>query len=299
MKKHAIKTYRSPASGDELSLEAEQAADGAVLSGVLVSQKGEQYQVADGIPNFIYPRELDGNDAEFQQKYDQAAEQYDAGLDWLFKSFYESEDAVRKNFVELLQVQPGQKILEVGCGTGKDSVLIAKALNGTGELFLHELSSGMLKLCRKRLDAEGLSAEYLLGNASYLPFPDGYFDAVFHFGGINTFNEKQRALDELTRVTRVGGAVVVGDESVPPWLREKQFGQVLMKANPLYKYEPPLSLLPACARNVSVRWMLGNAFYIIRYEVGKGEPPLDLDLPIPGKGDSLRLRYFGAPSTVV
>jgi hypothetical protein len=64
-----------------------------------------------------------------------------------------------------------------------------------------------------------------------------------------------------------------------------------MNANPLYEYEPPLDLLPERARNVSIRWILGNAFYVIRYEVGSGPPPLDLDLPIPGKGDSLRSRY--------
>jgi hypothetical protein len=70
-----------------------------------------------------------------------------------------------------------------------------------------------------------------------------------------------------------------------------------MKANPLYKNELPIDCLPESARNVSVRWLLGNAFYVIRYEVGEDAPPIDLDLPIPGKGDSLRTRYFGSPVT--
>ena len=37
----------------------------------------------------------------------------------------------------------------------------------------------------------------------------------------------------------------------------------------------------------------GNAFYVIDFQVGEGEPPIGLDLPIPGKGDSLRSRHLG------
>jgi hypothetical protein len=52
--------------------------------------------------------------------------------------------------------------------------------------------------------------------------------------------------------------------------------------------------LPETAREVCVRWLLGNAFYVIAYLVGEGHPKIDLDLPIPGKrGGTHRTRYFG------
>jgi SAM-dependent methyltransferase len=182
-------------------------------------------------------------------------------------------------------------VLEVGCGTGCDSVLIARQIGERGELFASELSSGMLRLAAAKLAAATPRIELLLCNASHLPFADETFDAVFHFGGLNTFGEKARAIEEMTRVARVGGKVVVGDEGTAPWLREKPFGRILANANPLYEHVPPLELLPESARDVRLRWIIGNAFYVIDYRRGRGLPPLDLDLPIPGKGDSLRSRW--------
>jgi SAM-dependent methyltransferase len=134
----------------------------------------------------------------------------------------------------------------------------------------------------------------VLSNASYLPFADDSFDAAFHFGGINTFGELRRALSEMTRVVRVGGKVVVGDEGVAPWLRRRLFGRILVKANPLYAHRPPLDAIPDNAADVRLQWILGNAFYVIDYRVAAGPPFVDLDLPIPGKGDSLRSRYYAS-----
>src|SRR5207237_1494729 len=134
--------------------------------------------------------------------------------------------------------------------------------------------------------------EFHLSNVLHLPFADGVFDAAYHFGSLNTFGDKRRALLEMTRVVRPGGKVVIGDESVAPWLRRRRFGRMLLKANPLYRHLPPLAALPQNAREVSLHWVLGNAFYFIEFRVGEGPPPLNIDLPIPGRrGGTLRSRY--------
>jgi ubiquinone/menaquinone biosynthesis C-methylase UbiE len=262
-----------------------------VIEGHLMCACGGTYRIEDGTPNLIYPNQLLPSDEEFKQKYDRGADKYDEGLDWLFGSFCEDENEVRSALVKLLNLRPGLHVLEVGCGTGKDSVHIASELGETGELYVQDISSAMIRLARRRLAGSPTPIEYLLGNAAYLPFNDGFFDAVFHFGGLNTFGEIRRALAEMTRVVHVGGKVVVGDEGVAPWLRKKEFGRVLINANPLYKHRPRLECLPENARDVALRWILGNAFYLIDYRVGDGPPKVDLDLPIPGKGDSLRSRY--------
>jgi ubiquinone/menaquinone biosynthesis C-methylase UbiE len=259
--------------------------------GTLSCACGRRYPIQDGFPDLRYPDELLPSDEEFKTKYDRGARQYDAGLEWLFRSFSEDETAVRRSMVDLLELTPGARVLEIGCGTGKDSVHIAERIGQEGELWALELSLGMLEMARERVGSSG--TRFLLSNASYLPFADRTFDGVFHFGGLNTFGEVPRALAEMARVAKFGAKVVVGDESVPPWLREHIFGRVLMKANPLYRHEVPLAALPIGARSVCVRWVLGSAFYLIDFRVGEGPPPLDLDLPIPGKGDSLRSRYFG------
>jgi ubiquinone/menaquinone biosynthesis C-methylase UbiE len=268
------------------------AASGDVLDeGALSCSCGRVFSVRDGIGNFIHPEQLRPSEEEFQRKYDAGAAKYDEGLRWLFRSFYEDEDRVRAGMIDLLRLKPGDRVLEIGCGTAKDSLHITRRIGPEGELFGLELSPGMLELARVALRVERTPVEYLLANGSYLPFADRTFDAVFHFGGINVFAEIPRAFAEMARVAKVGSRVVVGDESVPPWLREEKFGRVLRNANPLYEHQPPLAALPVGARDVCLRWILGNAFYVIDFQVGEGEPPVDLDLPIPGKGDSLRSRY--------
>ena len=295
MKRTSAEIYRCPYSLKELTLTVARAEADGVTEGCLNARDGRSYPITGGIPDLTFPEKLEASDAEFHDKYECGAEQYDAGLDWLFKSFYEDEQTVRTTMIDLLNLKPGMRVLEIGCGTGKDSIIIAKGLSGAGQLFLLEISRNMLEICRAKLADSSVQIEFLLGNASHLPFPDRYFDAVFHFGGLNTFSEKKRALDEMTRVARIGAEVVVGDEGVPPWLREKLIGKILINANPLYRHQLPLEDLPECVRNVQVRWILGNAFYLISYQVGEGAPKVDLDLPIPGKGDSLRSRYYGKP----
>jgi ubiquinone/menaquinone biosynthesis C-methylase UbiE len=281
---------RCPACGSRLT--SREPVSGEVQSATLVCNCGRTFAVEDGIPRLSHPPELLPSDAEFQEKYDRGAEDYDTGLAWLFSAFRVDEDVLRRRMVDLLELQPGARILETGSGTGKDSVHIRERIHPGGILFAQDLSVGMLRVARQKLAGAPGEAEYVQSNASYLPFADGTFDAAFHFGGINTFGELRRALEEMTRVVRVGGKVVVGDEGIAPWLRRKLFGRILVKANPLYAHRPPLDAIPATAADVRVQWILGNAFYLIDYRVADGPPFVDLDLPIPGRGDSLRSRYY-------
>ena len=64
---------------------------------------------------------------------------------------------------------------------------------------------------------------------------------------------------------------------------------------PFWQHRPPLAAIPDNAADVRLQWILGNAFYVIDYRVASGPPFVDLDLPIPGKGDSLRSRYYASP----
>jgi SAM-dependent methyltransferase len=291
LRRSSLSTLRCPACRRAFVLEAAAGNELEATEGNLRCVCGKSYPIEDGTPNLIYPEQLLPSDEEFKRKYNEGAEHYDAGLEWLFGSFYENENEVRSGMLELLDLRAGSRVLEVGCGTGKDSLHIIERLQENGELYAQDISSGMIQMARRRLAGSITPVEYFLGNAAYLPFEDAYFDAVFHFGGLNTFGEIDRSLAEMTRVVRVGGKVVVGDEGVAPWLREEEFGRVLINANPLYRHSPPLECLPENAQDVGLRWILGNAFYLIDYRVGDGPPKVDLDLPIPGKGDSLRLRY--------
>jgi ubiquinone/menaquinone biosynthesis C-methylase UbiE len=277
-------------------METADAAD--VRSGRLVGA-GRSYPIQDGIPHLIdWSAESFSPEEEREHAYYQAtSDGYDAVMDWVFRSFYEDEAAFRGKMVDLLELKPGSRVLETGAGTCRDSVHIGRRVGTTGELFVQDLSSHMLSIGRERLAQAGAMprAEFFVGNAARLPFPDHSFDAAFHFGGINLFTDRAKAIAEMARVVRVGGKVVFGDEGLAPWLRNSTYGDILQNSNKLYRYSPPLELLPECARDAGVRWLLGGAYYVIDFRVGEGPPPLDLDLPILGRrGGTHRTRYYGA-----
>jgi SAM-dependent methyltransferase len=296
-----IRTYRCPYSQEALHFRGEMAG-GEITEGVLVSASGLEYPLVDGIPHLIQP-ELESyspDEAHEKEYYEATAHAYDSVLDWLFTSFYEDEAAVRRKVIDLLQVAPGDRVIETGAGTCRDTVRIAERLTPDGELYVQDLSPRMLSIGRDRVRSCGLlngsqgRVEFSVGNAERLPFPDRFFDGAYHFGGLNLFSDKEKALAEMARVVRVGGKVVVGDEGLAPWLRGTEYGAILTNSNRLYSYGPPLESVPECARDSTVRWLIGDAFYVIEFRVGDGPPRINLDLPIQGKrGGTHRTRYYG------
>jgi ubiquinone/menaquinone biosynthesis C-methylase UbiE len=292
--------YRCPYTGGQLSLESPQTNGSEVQSGILRAGT-RQYTIVDGVPCLMSEKDEFFNEEEKREySYYQAnAQMYDNVMEWLFASFYEDESGTREEMIDLLALAPGKRVLETGCGTCRDSIRIARRLGHEGELFLQDLSPTMLTLGRQRMKEMATGHDvpepnFFIGNATRLPFPDGYFDGAFHFGGINLFSDKAKALSEMARVVRTGGKVVFGDEAMAPWLRERSYGRILINSNSLYRYDPPIGLLPETARKVSLRWLIGQAFYLIDFEIGDGPPKVDLDRPILGvRGGTHRTRYYG------
>ena len=215
-------------------------------------------------------------------------------MDVLFQTFGTDEQALRTQLTDLLRLPAGATVLETGCGTGRDTVHLAEK---AGMLYATDLSPDMIEVARGRLARSGLAPEryrLMTADATALPFDDGFFDAAYHFGGINLFPDVRKGIAEMARVVKPGGRVVFGDEGVGAWLAESDFGKILVNSNPLYRHQPPIALLPVSARDVACRWILNGAFYVVDFAVGEGEPFLDLDLPFPGwRGGSHRTRYYG------
>ena len=301
MRRDRIVDYRSPESGSPLRLVDAVERDGEVISGKLVAANGVAYPIDDGIPDFIDATALSDVEASTKEEYDRVADAiYDVAVDWQFASLYEDETAIRESMVDMLGVKPGDRILEVGCGTGRDSFRLARRLGARGLLHMQDLSPGMVRACvRKMTELQATQPmacvlEYSVSNATRLPFVDGAFDAVFHFGGFNQFGDLVKGAAELSRVTKVGGRVLFGDEAVAPWLKGTEFEAIVTTNNPLFKADAPLHVLPEEARDVTVRWIIANCFYVIAFTKGDGPPPLNLDLPHKGwRGGTMRSRYFG------
>ena len=294
MKTDMVSTYRAPHSGQALTVECAVVEGQEVLSGVLITADGERFPIQDGIVDLTWPRALSPREQGVIDFYAGRAEVYDRYLPLTFTTHGEDEASVRATMVDALELKPGQRVLEVGAGTGRDSEIIAGRLGGTGALFCQDLAPAMLARNRQRLAAAGLQAELSLGNASYLPFPDHYFDGLYQFGGIGEFPDIAGFLREAVRVVKPGGRVVVGDESMPPWLRGTNFAKVLTYTNPQFDAPLPLEHLPVEARQVRLRWIIGGTFYLLDFTVGVGEPSIDIDFLIPGpRGGTHRSRYWG------
>ncbi|WP_241963600.1 class I SAM-dependent methyltransferase [Gordonibacter sp. 28C] len=104
-----------------------------------------------------------------------------------------------------------RRVLDLGCGTGALAELVLKALPGC-ELAGVDLSDAMLARARERL---GERARLLEGDSEHLPFPDGFFDAVYCNDSFHHFPDPERAAFEAWRVLRAGGVLVVGECWLP------------------------------------------------------------------------------------
>ena len=225
---------------------------------------------------------------------------YDLSVDWLYEAMRVDEHAIREAKFKNLDISPDSRILEVGCGTGRDTHRIANKLSEKGSLHIQDLSPNMVKKCHQEMqkyaERHNIRCElvYFVSNATYLPYPDNFFDLVFHVGAFNVFEEQEKTLQEFCRITKPGGKIAFGDESVAPWLRGSEYANILIANNPMFQYPVPLDKLPESARNVTCEWIIGNSFYFIVFEKGEGFPDIDLDLEHQGRrGGSMRSRYYG------
>ncbi len=295
MKRANLEHYRCPATGEPLRLLDGSHCDGEdIIDGVLVSAGGaRRYEITNEIPNFLDQSALVGSAAEAHEYYSRTSEVYDEYLPVAFELFNANEDAIRDQLTDLLRLTPGQRVLDLTAGTGKDSLVIAEKLK-TGEVWLSDITRKMLEVAANRLRHVDLVREFAIADACALPFKDATFDAAFSFTGLGSFQDVPKGGREMARVVRRGGRVVFCEKSVPPWLRDSEYGRILIEANPMFMQEIPLRHLPTHARNVEIRWIMEEGFYVISYDVGEGEPAGRFDLELPGpRGGTFATRYFG------
>jgi len=125
--------------------------------------------------------------------------------------------------LEKLSAQPGEKVLEIGFGTGHCLVSLAKAVGPTGRVIGLDISDGMLVIARERLGQEGLEerVDLHLGDAAKLDFLEaGSLDGVFMSFTLELFDNPEipRVLQECHRILKPGGrlAVVSMTKTTPP-----------------------------------------------------------------------------------
>jgi ubiquinone/menaquinone biosynthesis C-methylase UbiE len=169
----------------------------------------KEIKTVNGIKSFIHNNDIDGNNKKYQKMYDKIAPLYNFSNKIYFWLKFKGEANYRNQFLSELEIKEGDKVLEVSCGTGDNFPFLPKNI----ELHGLDISMGMLKSCQKHLKRWGLQAQLYHAPGEKLPFDDEMFDVVYHVGGINFFNDRKKAIEEMIRVAKKGTKIVIVDET--------------------------------------------------------------------------------------
>ncbi len=137
-------------------------------------------------------------------------DRYSRWYDWISGSF---ERKYAEAGVAKLTVQQGERVLEIGYGTGHMLIALAKQVGPTGKVVGIDISKGMYEIALKRLQKSGIAkrVKIVCGDALILPFESNTFDVVFMSFTLELFDTPAipRLLFECQRVLRKGGRMGV------------------------------------------------------------------------------------------
>jgi ubiquinone/menaquinone biosynthesis C-methylase UbiE len=166
----------------------------------------KRYAVQNDLVFFLEENSLEGSNKKYQALYNKFAPVYD----FLSKMVEIFSRKNRREYLDEIQIDgEGNRILEVSLGTGENLTY----LPANNHYFGIDISLNMLKRVVKKIHKRHLTADVFLAQAEALPFKDNSFDVVFHVGGINFFNDKQKAINEMIRVAKPCSQIVIIDET--------------------------------------------------------------------------------------
>ena len=109
-------------------------------------------------------------------------------------------------------LEPGENVVDVGCGAGIDSLIAAKMVGPEGRVIGVDMTPAMLEKARGASEEAGLdNVEFREGYAEELPVEDGWADVVISNGVLNLMPDKAAALEEMHRILKPGGRLQIGD----------------------------------------------------------------------------------------
>ncbi len=181
-------------------------------AGLLIcSLCGKEYPIVDGIPHFIEPEALTGFNRRFARMYNWFSWIYALFSKIAFAYIGMDEETGRREITDRLEPRGG-RVLEVSVGPGINLPYLMNR-SDVGEVFGLDISLGQLQRCQRYVAAKGWSVDLFLANGEQLPFRDESFGGVFHVGGINFFNDKKAAIDEMIRVAKPEARILIADET--------------------------------------------------------------------------------------
>jgi ubiquinone/menaquinone biosynthesis C-methylase UbiE len=251
-----IALLRSPFTGNPLHVVNDHGRE------TLVSSSGERFPIRDGIPAFLKPEDLTGDNGKYNHLYQVIGGFYDdtQRVFTALKGF--DRHAYFESYMSLLEAKPGDSVLETSVGTGLNFKYLPRGVKLSGlDLSPEMLANGQNNLRRWQMDAD-----LYLGNAESLPFTDSSFDVVFHVGGINFFNDRTKAIREMIRVAKPGSLLLIADETEKhvKGVYEKGPGGHLYK-NRKQPVSAPIDLVPPDMQEIHLEIGRTGEWYMLTF----------------------------------
>lgn len=142
---------------------------------------------------------------------------YDSGLRLGFR-IVGGELKFRNEVVAAADIQPGDSVLDVNCGTGTQALVTAAATGAGGQVTGIDLSREMIAMARSKMRHEPV--EFIVANSEDMPFDDASFDRATITLAYHEMNREGRsnALAEISRVLKPEGRLIIADLRAPDTL---------------------------------------------------------------------------------
>lgn len=220
------------------------------------------YSIIDRIPSFLKEGALTGNNAKYQLFYDKIG-RFTGSVYWFFCRLFRLDlVSKRKDLLSDLSIKEDDKVLETSIGAGAN----IPALTNKAHYFGVDISIEMLRACQSYSLIKPYDLHLIHANAEYLPFKDESFDVVFHFGGINFFNDIPQAIKEMIRVAKPGALIMIGDETqnhIDSWYCKIPFVKKFFKNMP--PISPPIGHIPQEMVNINMGYKWNDSMYVITF----------------------------------
>jgi arsenite methyltransferase len=144
---------------------------------------------------------------------------FDASTRRILEEAYQGADIVRRRRAgfDALGAQPGDDVLDIGCGNGLLSLELARAVGEQGSVTAIDISRDMLDAARERC-AHSARVRFLEAGAANIPVADGAADRAVSLQVFEYLSDIPGALREIARTLRPGGRLVIGDMHFDSWI---------------------------------------------------------------------------------